>query len=662
MNIITSNEFYINMKVVPSEDSSEYEAFALEEWKKVKEGVWINGVYISGWLYWHLNHWKIQVDSEDGERPTVTPYLRDNEWMIAEGIERAEKEKLILAIMGSRQIAKTTFSSSYLARKATIIKNSQNLIIGASKPDLTNITNDIDFGLQNVTNMFRIPRITRDWKTGEVYLGVKSKEGDNKVHSMFRIRNTEDGRNTEVAAGARLSSALIDEAGKGDFAKVLAALLPGLRGEFGLRAPVLITGTGGDMEKSRDAETMFFNPESNDLVEYINEKTGKRTGLFMPGWLRQDFKVKSNLAEYLGKTDCPELEKIPIKVTDKDRAISTIKEERKKLAKDPDSSKLLKAMMYYPLEVEEVFLSESNNIFPKELLLEQKSFLLNHAPHCDYIELYRDSNNIVKHKFTDKKPVLNFPNLEKDNIEGVIQIWEMPLSNAPDGIYFGATDPYKTDVAKSSNSLGCTYIFKRHYDIMSDKFQNMIVAAYTGRPKKMQTWYDNTKNLLEFYNAKTLCENMDYGFIQHCIDTNTAHKYLLPQPKFLYEVHQNSTVNRTYGIHMTEGIKSYIFGCVLRYIETVLKTEKDEEGNTKEVLGIRKIIDPLLIEEMIKYEPGINVDRLVTFGLLLAYAQSLDKVPLRSEKDTRYKELEKPYVRNNRNPFNKYTNPFNRTR
>jgi hypothetical protein len=479
---------------------------------------------------------------------------------------------------------------------------------------------------------------------------------------MFRIRNTEDGRNTEAAAGARLSSALIDEAGKGDFAKVLAALLPGLRGEFGLRAPVLITGTGGDMEKSRDAETMFFNPESNDLVEYINEKTGKRTGLFMPGWLRQDFKVKSNLAEYLGKTDCPELEKIPIKVADKENAIANIKQERKKLAKDPDSSKLLKAMMYYPLEVEEVFLSESNNIFPKELLLEQKSFLLNHAPHCDYVELYRDSNNTVKHKFTDKKPVLNFPNLEKDNVEGVIQIWEMPLSNAPDGIYFGATDPYKTDVAKSSNSLGCTYIFKRHYDIVSDKFQNMIVAAYTGRPKKMQTWYDNTKNLLEFYNAKTLCENMDYGFIQHCIDTNTAHKYLLPQPKFLYEVHQHSTVNRTYGIHMTEGIKSYIFGCVLRYMETVLKTEKDDEGNTKEVLGVRKIIDPLLIEEMIKYEPGINVDRLVTFGLLLAYAQSLDKVPLRSEKDTRYKELEKPYVRNNRNPFNKYTNPFNRTR
>lgn len=632
---------YRNMKIVPSEDSSEYEAFALEEWKKVKDGIWINGIYISGWLYWHLNHWKIVKDdlNDINNKITGCPDLRDNEWMIAEGIERAEKERLLLCIFGSRQIAKTTFSSSYLARKGTIIEGSQNLIIGASKPDLTNITNDIDFGLQNVSKMFRLPRITRDWKSGEVSLGVKSKEGDNKVYSTFRIRNTEGGKNTEVTAGARPSSALIDEAGKGEFAKVLAALLPGMRGPLGLRAPVLITGTGGDMEKSKDAENMFLSPETNEIVAYVDKMTGKKTGLFMPGWLRSDFKKKSNLAEYLKIEDAPELEEIEMFVSDKERAIETLMQERKNLTKDQDSSKLLKAMMYFPLSVDEVFLSEDHNIFPKDLLIEQKRFLATSAPPVDNVELFLDVNNQVRHRFTDKRPVENYPLKPEDNKEGVIQIWEMPIDDAPGSIYIAATDPYKQSQAVYSDSVGSTYIFKRTYDIMSDKFQNMIVAAYHGRPKKIQTWYANTKMLLKFYNAKTLCENMDYGFIQHLIEKNESPFYLVPQPRFLYDIHPNTTVNRDYGIHMTSDIKNYLYSSIIEYMTNTISTKLNEDGSVEEVLGVRRIIDPMLIEELLKFHPDNNCDRIISFGLVLAYAKSLDKIPLTSAKDTRYQEL-----------------------
>lgn len=659
MSIISSNEMYRNMKYIPSKDSSEYEAFALEEWRKVRDGIWINGVYISGWLYWHLNHWKIQIDTPSGERETSNPILRDNEWMIAEGIERAENEnpKKILCVFGSRQIAKTTFSSSYLGRKGTIIKNSQNLIIGSSRPDLTNITNDLDFGLQNVSDMFQIPRITRDWKSGEVYLGVKSKTGDNKVHSMFRIRNTESGRNTEVAAGARISSALIDEAGKGDFAKVLAALLPGLRGEYGLRAPVLITGTGGDMEKSKDAEIMFFNPDSNDIVSYIDEKTGKRTGLFMPGWLRSDLKEKTNLAKYLNIENAPDLEKIEMKVSRKDYAIEVLNKERAALAKDPDPSKLLKSMMYYPLSVEEVFLSENDNMFPKELLIEQKSFLQETGLKADNVELYVDSNNIIKHRFSSKNPIFNYPMKPDDNKEGCIQIWEYPIDNAPFDLYIGGTDPYVHSGANYSESIGSTYIFKRVYDIVSDKFQNMIVAAYHGRPKNIQTWYDNTKMLLRFYKAKTLCENENINFIQHCIDKNDAHIHLVPQPKFLYDIHPHTTVERKYGIHMTPEIKNYIHNCIIEYMTSVIKTEIQEDGFKKEILGVRKLIDPLLIEELMKYDKDANVDRIISFGLVLAYSKSLDKIPISSTTDNRYESYNKIKI-NTGSMFTRSNNPF----
>lgn len=634
---------FINMKAVPSPDSDEYEAFSLNEWKKVRDGVTIDGVYISGWLYWHINHWKIQVDNEKGDRVISTPFLRDNEWMIAEGLERAEREKKILCVFGARQSGKTSYSASYIARKATVIVNSQNLIIGSSKPDLNNITGDLDFGMQNVTEMFRIPRITRNWSSPEVYLGVKTKEGDNQIHSMFRIRNTEGGKNTEVTAGSRASSALIDEAGKGPFAKVLEALRPALRGPFGWRAPILVTGTGGAFDKGRDAELMFFHPDSNDVVEYVDEMSGRKTGLFMPGWVRQDFKKETNLAQFLGK-ESKKLAKIPMMVSDKELAVATLKEERVKVAKDPDGSKLLKRIMYDPLSVEEIFLTESDNFFPQDLIIDQKQFLQRVQPHKDNVELYLDSDGKVRHKFTEKKPIAHYPHQQDDNLEGVIEIFEYPMDNLPSGIYIAGIDPYKFSQAQYSDSVGSVYVFKRTYDITSDKFQNMMVACYHGRPKKLQTWYDNVKNLLKFYNAKGLCENMDYGFIQHLIDKNEASQLLVPTPRFLYDIHPNTTVGdkRMYGIHMTEDIKNYLYTSILEYLFATIKKEIDPvSGETVDVLGIRKVIDPLLLEEMLKYNSEANVDRIISFGLVVAYSKSLDKIPLKTTKDNRYESYSK---------------------
>lgn len=658
MSVLNSNEMFINMKSIPSEDSSEYEAFALAEWEKVDKGIDIWGVHISGWLYWHLNHWKLSKDGARGERLVTNPLLRDNEWMIAEGLERGEKEKGIVTIFGARQIAKTSFSASYSARKGTIIANSQNLIIGASKPDLTNITNDIDFGLLNVTSMFKFPRITRDWKSGEVYLGVKSKSGDSHVHSMFRVRNTEGGRRTEVVAGSRPSSALIDEAGKGRFRDVLTALLPGMMGDFGLRAPVIITGTGGDFEEGKDAEILFFNPEDNNVVTYVDEITQTKTGLFMPGYLRSDFKDESNLGEFLGREE-KELKKIKMMVSNKEKAITALKEERKKLARGTDPSALLKWTMYYPLEVSEIFLTETSNVFPKDLLLEQKSWLAaGNGPHCDYVELYTTSNNEIKHKFTDKRPILRYPhNAAKDNIEGVVQIWEYPIHDSVPGLYIAATDPYKQDQAKYSDSVGSTYIFKRIYDPINDKFQNMIVAAYHGRPKKIETWYDITKNLLKFYSCKTVCENDDRGFKQHCKDINQAHVYLVPQVQQIIDgVHPNSQVQREYGIHSTPELTNYFNTSIVEYIQRTLKTVQIEEEEV-EVLGVRKIIDPMLIEELLKYDGKRNADRVRTFGIVLAYAKSLDRHPISTTKDNRWNPMESTKKIVN-GPFRKGINPF----
>jgi hypothetical protein len=123
---------------------------------------------------------------------------------------------------------------------------------------------------------------------------------------------------------------------------------------------------------------------------------------------------------------------------------------------------------------------------------------------------------------------------------------------------------------------------------------------------------------------------MDYGFIQHCIEKNQAPQYLHYTPRFLADLHPNSKVNRIYGLHMTRKIKEHCVTNIINYMEEVIDIVRDEQGNEiGKVLGVKRILDPLLLQEMrrFEYEPprGQEHDRVIAFGLALAYAQELNK-------------------------------------
>ena len=88
---IKTTEFFKNIKSLPPPGSNEFQQLIDWETEKILGGVTINGVKISGWLYWHLNHWFIGIDGEDeygnGTRIEKNPDLRDNEWERAEHLE-----------------------------------------------------------------------------------------------------------------------------------------------------------------------------------------------------------------------------------------------------------------------------------------------------------------------------------------------------------------------------------------------------------------------------------------------------------------------------------------------------------------------------------------------------------------------------------------------
>lgn len=104
---VKSSEFFRNIKTLPPEGTKEFQQLIDWEVEKISGGVTVNGVFFSGWLYWHLNHWWIRVDDVDqwgnDVRGPSLPDLRDNEWLRAEILEQCKVERKGYIEVGGRQ-------------------------------------------------------------------------------------------------------------------------------------------------------------------------------------------------------------------------------------------------------------------------------------------------------------------------------------------------------------------------------------------------------------------------------------------------------------------------------------------------------------------------------------------------------------------------------
>lgn len=651
---IKTTEFFKNIKNLPPPGTQEFLDLIKWEEEKIKGGVYVNGVYFSGWLYWHLNHWKIRIDSTDNYgneiRIESLPELRDNEWIRAEYLEQCRLQKKGYMEIGGRQGGKSEMEGSYFGMNAIMFKLTQNVIVCGNDNDLSLLKDKVDFGLKNVWEGINIPRLDKTWRSNQIKLGYKKPNGDDEIWSYIVIRNAKDGHNTEVTAGTTAKTLIYDEIGKYAFAQAYEASVPAMKGKNGFRAVPILVGTGGSFDNGKDAENFFFNPDANDFLAVKDELTNKKTCVFLSGLYRQDCKYETTLDQYLISTgkeikDNSELKKIKISVSDKDKAKETIEREREAAKKNPDRTIYLKKVMYYPLTVEECFLSSSTNIFDVEAAKRQKARLLQQERQGYSVILFQDENGNVKHEFTDKQPISNFPLKPSDSKDAPVVIYEFPSLNPQYGLYTAGVDSYRVGKAEYSDSLGSIYIFKRIHSLIGENYQDMIVASYVARPEKKEKWEEQARLLIKLFNARTLIENDEISFIDHMISKKEAH-YLEPQPQWLKTVVPNTTVTRDYGIHRSaEKIRNHLHGILKAYLEEDLIVEKNEQGEViRRVQGIHKIPDVMLLEEIIQYNDEGNFDRVVAFELALAQAKYMDPImgKVGSEKDGRYKSLEKP--------------------
>ena len=627
---IEYKDWFINQGRVPDEASEEYREFFNFHKELCMNGAMMDGQFINPFLYWHLNIWHTEVDIIDEygriNQKYANPLLRDNEWLVTNEIDRAHKEKKGLVILGIRRFAKSVLEASYIGQGATFDENSQNIIAGLNAPDIKLITDKIDKGLNFIPKAWRWQRVEDNWKN-QVTLGIKTKAGERIPFSQILIRNLDEGNNEEAIAGTKPRRLIIDEIGKGNFLRGLQAATPGFTTPFGWGCSPILTGTGGDMKKFMDAKSLMFDVENFNFLEYNSAKDSSKVhGLFISHKYRMEAKEESSLGAYLEKPEGSPLHEVKMMVSNEELATQITNDNLDKLKKAGDRIAYLKEKMYYPQEVDDIFLNEDTNIFDIEAAKRQKFRLLQQERTGTSVVLYDDGDG-VKHTFSDKLPISNFPLKSTDQKDAPVVIYEFPVENPAYGLYVAGVDPYRQGKSAYSSSLGSVYIYKRMHTISGEKYQDMFVASYCARPDKKETWEEQARYLIKYYNARTLCENDEISFIDYMISKGDAH-YLERQPDWLKEIVPNTTVRRDYGIHRSaEKIRDFLHGCLKKYTEEVVHTEKDEDGNTiSETKGMSKVFDPVLLEEMIQYNEDGNFDRIIAAELAIALAMKLDPI------------------------------------
>ena len=532
----------------------------------------------------------------------------------------------------------TTIMSSLLQMNATMTIGLSHSVVGFSDGDLSNIGEYCEYGLDHVHPFFRINRTKTDWSSG-VTLGKRMSNGVRDIHAIISIANINMGRktSTQKTAGLTPATAIFDEVGKGPIKKPYTAAMPSYDTPYGWRLSPILAGTGGEVELSKDAQEMFSDPETYNLLvmdwDILNRRAMKgktwkerKWAMFVPGQMANSgVKRTIGLGDYLGKPDDKKLNKIKIDATDFEASTNKLNEERKKLS-TKDRVAYTSHTMFYPFTIDDCFLSSSQNLFPVEYAIKHKNDLLESGQYSGMLcDVFLESGNKLGTTKSNKQ-LAGFP-FSGGVIDAPVQIFEMPQSNRfDDFIYVAGQDPYKQ--AKSDTpSLGSFYIFKRRVGIR-DPYAYRIVASYVSRPSSIDQFCRTCEVLQKGYGAICLMENADQMYEQYL-----NRKSGMPASFFLFAgeaiankyVKAGSRQNSKLGLYPTPGNQNLLFSCVVDYCwQDFVIGYDDSTGLDITVKGIELIDDIALLDEMIQYKPGLNVDRIIAFGHALVLARYFD--------------------------------------
>ena len=372
------------------------------------------------------------------------------------------------------------------------------------------------------------------------------------------------------------------------------------------------SNTAGD--KSSDfhaAETLMYQPIGYHLypVQNVYDKIGqgrKHFVYFFPGFIN-----RKGCYDHDGNSD----------VT---KAILEILVERYIIKHNAtDVNAISKAISEIPITPQEAIIKAEGCLFPIAQLTERLNQIDGNPSEYDDVyvgSLVQNSNGEVEYLPTNETPIHIFPT--KDNkLSGAIEIFQMPQKNRDGKVqpnrYIIGYDPVAADQADTM-SLASVFVL--------DLFTDQLVAEYTGRQIYEDQNHEIVRLMCLFYNAKCMYENNIKGCYAYFAKMNCLH-LLADTPEYLRDKQLVKTVgwgNTSKGIRASKPINGFGDQLIKDWLlKPVPKVVKDEDGNDKEIAvpNLYLIRNRALLEELIQYNPYINVDRIRALSSLMLYRE-----------------------------------------
>jgi hypothetical protein len=653
--IFNEQGFYCN-KPFRSKDFTDY----WEDQKiKCREGV----IYDDGDKSWYLTRdyymWLNFLPIFDKEEKKYGfAKVRDAQYHMALYEQLAELHYKHSAILKKRQIASSYFHmgkiiNTYWFEEGSICK------IGASLKDFINDKGSWKFLDEYKTFLNEHTAWYRPSNPEKVLLWqqqIEVKIGNRKTARGLKskIQGGSFEKNATTGVGGPCSYFFHEEAGIAPkMSETYEYLRPAMSSGMITTGMFIAAGSVGDLEQCNPLKEMITNPVANDIyaveTDLIDaDGTIGMAGLFIP----EQWSMPPYIDDY-GNSLVKEAE-------------VAIHEERERWKNELNGEQFQLRISQKPLNIAEAFAYRKASVFPQGILSRQQKRIEEKEYPYELIELDRDEKGIFA-KRTNKLPISRFP-VDRKQVDktGSIVVWERPVKSPEFGAYYASIDPVSEGKTTTSDSLCSIFVYKNATEVTRtmisgdvEQFleKDKIVASWCGRFDDINKTHERLELIIEWYNAWTIVENNISLFIQHMI-SRKKQRYLVPKQQilFLKDLGSNNTVYQEYGWKNTGTLfKSHLISYAIEFLREVIDEETDVSGVvTNQTLGVERIPDGMLIKEMLAYYPGLNVDRLVAFGALIAFV----KIQQSNRGFSKRRESEEKSLVNSENLYKLKYSPF----
>ncbi len=399
---------------------------------------------------------------------------------------------------------------------------------------------------------------------------------------------------------------------------------------FGL---LLGIGTGGDEGSSFDgAEELFTNPHAYKIHAVTNKwdvgLENTDCAFFYPAFM--------NYEGAMDKDGNSNIEK----------ATKFIEADRKLVATGNNPHALTRRKAEVPLCPREAMMRISGTQFPIDELKQQEAEIVS-KPHqykeADFIGKFELDQEKQEYKFKYDEsltPIYNLNLKDNKNLNGAIVLYSHPAKDNHGKIYenryVAGIDSYDFDES-TTTSLGSCFI--------GDLFTRRIVAEYTGRPKTSDEFYENTRRLLLYYNAKAMIENANKGIFDY-FDTKNCGFLIADEPRLARETLEDKTIRTTSGRRKRGFTPSKIMNQTLRGFLAKWCLESTNNPEKKEEIQLHRFRCLPAIKEMVMWTAEGNYDRVSALGALMLFFHEREKYNVESESDHKTLAQDEWFIRN----------------